>query len=107
MLSAIWQARSTERNAACCSCEQQNGKVSSLVAIGCWCESHQDEAVKEIAAVAEGQQSRPQMNRFNWDGEMRQWSSMEERGDAESTRRRLSWWEDASGEDAALTGWLP
>jgi hypothetical protein len=35
---------------------------------------------KEIAAVAEGGQSRPQADGFNWDGEVCQWWSTEERG---------------------------
>jgi hypothetical protein len=49
-----------------------NGKVSSLVAnpqLAAGCESRKDEAVKEMAAVAEGRQSRPETDGCNWDGD--------------------------------------
>jgi hypothetical protein len=81
----------TEMNAACCSREQQNGKVSSLVAIRWWCESHWDEAVKGIAAVAEGQQCRRQADGFNWDGEVCQWWWMRREGCGEDEEEVESW----------------
>lgn len=54
-----------------------------------WGESHWEEAVKGIAAVAEGQQSRRQADGFNWDGEVCQWVIDGEEWGAERMRRRL------------------